>query len=106
PASRIRRRPRGRMTHTQPVLDIRDLRTWFITARGIGRAVDGVDLSISGGETLGVVGESGSGKTMLSLSVLGLVPRPGRIVGGSVRFKGLDLVRASQAELRTVRGNA
>ncbi len=94
------------MTQAQPVLEIRDLRTWFVTARGIGRAVDGVDLSISGGETLGVVGESGSGKTMLSLSVLGLVPRPGRIVAGSVRFKGLDLVRASQAELRKVRGNA
>lgn len=94
------------MEHSSPVLEIDNLRTWFLTARGIGRAVDGVDLSLSGGETLGVVGESGSGKTMLSLSVLGLVPRPGRIVGGAVRFKGLDLVRASAAELRKVRGNA
>ncbi|MEG6551965.1 ABC transporter ATP-binding protein [Desulfocurvibacter africanus] len=94
------------MDHSAPVLEIDSLRTWFLTARGIGKAVDGVDLSLSGGETLGVVGESGSGKTMLSLSVLGLVPRPGRIVGGAVRFKGLDLVRASAAELLKVRGNA
>jgi len=94
------------MTSATPVLEINDLHTWFLTARGVGRAVDGVDLTISGGETLGVVGESGSGKTMLSLSVLGLVPRPGRIVDGTVRFKGLNLVRASAAQLRAVRGNA
>ena len=89
-----------------PLLDIRSLRTYFFTAQGIGRAVDGVDLSLAAGRTLGVVGESGCGKTVLALSVLGLVSKPGRIVDGQVLFHGRDLVTASDDELRQVRGNA
>jgi oligopeptide/dipeptide ABC transporter ATP-binding protein len=87
------------------VLEIRDLRTQFHTERGIVRAVDGVDLTVAEGETLGVVGESGCGKTVLALSIMRLVPSPpGRIVGGSVRLGGRGLLDLSTEEMRRVRG--
>jgi oligopeptide/dipeptide ABC transporter ATP-binding protein len=92
--------------NTQPLLEIRDLHTHFFTSRGEARAVDGVDLVLHPGETLGVVGESGCGKTMLSLSVLRLVPDPpGRIVGGQVLFRGKDLLALDEKGMRKVRGN-
>ena len=81
------------------------LRTHFETERGIVRAVDGVDLSVETGLTLGVVGESGCGKTVLALSLLRLVPSPpGRIVGGSVLLAGRELLTLSEEEMRRVRG--
>jgi peptide/nickel transport system ATP-binding protein/oligopeptide transport system ATP-binding protein len=87
------------------ILDIKDLRTHFETARGTVRAVDGVDLTIRQGDTLGVVGESGSGKTVLALSIMRLVPSPpGRIVSGSILFDGNDLLRLEEKEMRRVRG--
>jgi oligopeptide/dipeptide ABC transporter ATP-binding protein len=88
------------------LLRIRDLRTWISTLDGVARAVDGVDLDVGEGEAVGVVGESGSGKSMLALSVPGLLPRPGgRIVpGSSIRFRGRELVGASEAEVRRIRG--
>ncbi len=89
-----------------PLLDIRDLRTVFRTAAGEIAAVDGVSLSVAPGRTLGIVGESGCGKSVLSLSVMRLIPRPGRIAGGSILFEGRDLLQLSAAEMREVRGGA
>ncbi|MCK6482462.1 MAG: ATP-binding cassette domain-containing protein, partial [Planctomycetes bacterium] len=72
-----------------PVLEIRDLKTWFRTDRGVARAVDGVSFEVLPGETLGVVGESGCGKSVTALSVLGLVPKPPGIhAGGQILFEG------------------
>jgi len=87
------------------ILEIRDLRTYFKTDRGTVKALDGVNLDLNEGETLGIVGESGCGKTMLALSILKLVPTPpGRIVSGSVTFAGTDLIRLSEDEMRRIRG--
>ncbi len=87
------------------LLEIRGLATHFFTSAGVARAVDGVDLTLDRGQTVAVVGESGCGKTMLALSVLRLVPDPpGRIVAGSVRFDGTDLLALSEDEMRQVRG--
>jgi oligopeptide/dipeptide ABC transporter ATP-binding protein len=94
---------------TEPLLRIRDLRTYFVTDRGSGtaRAVDGVSLDLYPGETLGVVGESGCGKTVLSLSILRLVPEPpGHIRPGSlIEFEGRNLLTLAPRDLRAVRGN-
>ena len=90
---------------TEPLLELRDLRTHFFTEDGVVRAVDGVSLALHAGETLAVVGESGSGKSVTSLSILRLVASPpGRIVGGSIRFRGRELLGLGEAELRAVRG--
>ncbi|HXC27139.1 MAG TPA: ABC transporter ATP-binding protein [Stellaceae bacterium] len=90
----------------KPLLEIDDLRTWFFTRDGVVRAVDGVSLSVLPGETLAIVGESGCGKSVTALSVLRLIASPpGRIVSGSIRFAGRDLLAASEAEMRKVRGN-
>jgi len=90
---------------TEPLLEVRDLKTHFFTDDGVVRAVDGVTFEVGAGETLAVVGESGSGKSVTSLSILRLVPEPpGRIVGGSIRFRGRDLLTLSPAEMRKVRG--
>jgi len=89
----------------EPLLDIRGLRTHFATDDGIVRAVDGVDLTVGRGETVGVVGESGCGKTVTALSVLKLLQMPpGRIVGGEIRWQGRDLVPLGNEALRRVRG--
>ena len=88
------------------LLTIRGLRTHIPTRRGTLRAVDGVDLSIDAGETVGLVGESGCGKTMAAYSILGLVPRPAEVVGGEILFEGEDLRRKSPEQLRTLRGSA
>src|SRR6267378_236893 len=88
------------------LLDVTDLRTHFFTFGGarVVKAVDGVSFTLREGETLGLVGESGSGKTTTCLSIVGLLPRAGRIVGGRVLFEGEDLTRMSQRELRRIRG--
>jgi len=87
-----------------PILSLRDLKTHFFTRRGVARAVDGVSLDLRPGETLGVVGESGSGKTVTSLSILRLVPPPGRIVSGEILFEGRNLAVLPESELRAIRG--
>jgi peptide/nickel transport system ATP-binding protein len=88
------------------LLDVRDLRTYFYTRRGVVKAVDGATLSVRRGETLGIVGESGSGKSMTCLSILKLVPEPGgRIVGGEILFEGEDLLAKSPEEMRRLRGS-
>jgi peptide/nickel transport system ATP-binding protein len=89
-----------------PLLAIDDLRTHFFTRDGVVRAVDGVSFGVGAGETLAVVGESGCGKSVTALSILRLVPSPpGRIVGGAIRFDGVDLLSLSEAEMRRIRGN-
>ncbi len=87
-----------------PLLEVIDLHTSFRTGRGLVRAVDGVSLTLGRGRTLGVVGESGSGKTVLSRSIMGLVPGSNVERSGVVRFSGHDLTAMSLAELREVWG--
>jgi peptide/nickel transport system ATP-binding protein len=88
------------------LLDVKDLRTYFHTEDGVARAVDGVSFHVDRGEILGVVGESGCGKSVTSLSVMGLVPEPGRIeAGSSITFDGRELTSLSQKQLRDIRGN-
>src|SRR5258708_6663415 len=90
----------------EAVLQVEDLQTQFFTAIGTVRAVDGVSYELRSGETLGVVGESGCGKSVSALSILRLVANPpGRIVGGTVRFEGKNLLDLSDAEMEKVRGN-
>lgn len=84
----------------KPLLKVENLKTYLHLRRGVVRAVDGVDLEVAEGETLGIVGESGSGKTMTSLSMLRLLPKPsGRIVEGSITLDGTDLVKLSEEEM-------
>ncbi len=90
------------MTH--PLLDVRNLKTYFYLRRGVVKAVDGVSFRLNRGEALGIVGESGSGKTMTALSILRLVPYPGKIVGGEIIFKGRDLLKLTEKEMRHIRG--
>ena len=87
------------------LLRIDGLRTVFRTAMGQISAVDGVSLAVSRGKTLGIVGESGCGKSMLSLSVMRLVPQPGWIDSGQVMFDGQDLLKLSTDAMRAIRGN-
>ena len=87
----------------EPLLVVEDLRTCFDSEAGTARVLTGVNLRVGRGEVLGLVGESGSGKTMTALSILGLVPEPGRIVAGEVRFAGQDLRRLDREALRQVR---
>ena len=89
----------------QTLLQVEDLHTQFFTSRGVVRAVDGVSLHIDAGETLGVVGESGCGKTMTALSILRLVPDPGKIVSGRILFRGKDVAKMDEEEVMDFRGN-
>jgi oligopeptide/dipeptide ABC transporter ATP-binding protein len=86
------------------LLDVRGLSTQFATREGVLRAVDGFHLKLERGQTVGLVGESGCGKSMLAYSLLRLVPSPGRVVSGEVFWKGRDLMRLSEEEIRKVRG--
>jgi len=87
------------------LLDVKNLKTYFFTDEGVVRAVDGVDLYIDQGETLGVVGESGCGKSVTALSIMRLIPQPpGKIVEGQILYNGLDLVTIPANKLRKIRG--
>ncbi|HRT70510.1 MAG TPA: ABC transporter ATP-binding protein [Syntrophales bacterium] len=87
------------------VLQVKNLRTCFDTESGTVRAVDGVDLSLEEGETLGIAGESGCGKTVLALSIMRLIPSPpGRVASGQVMLDGVDITRLSDEEMRKIRG--
>ncbi|MEO6462723.1 MAG: ABC transporter ATP-binding protein [Candidatus Eisenbacteria bacterium] len=89
-----------------PVLEVRDLRTHFVTDDGVVKAVDGVSFDVRAGETLGIVGESGCGKSVTSLSILRLIASPpGKIAGGQILFKGVNLLGLSDPEMRKIRGN-
>ncbi len=89
----------------QTLLQVQDLHTQFFTSRGVVRAVDGVSFHVDAGETLGVVGESGCGKTITALSILRLVPDPGRITSGHILFRGKDVTKMTDEEIRDFRGN-
>ncbi len=88
-----------------PTLEVRDLSTHFDTRAGTVRAVDGVSFTVTSGQVLGLVGESGSGKSVTGFSIIGLLDAPGRIAGGAILFKGRDLTRLPERELRDLRGN-
>jgi len=95
-----------RSTPAAPLLEVRNLKTYYRADEGELRAVDGVSFSVAAGRTLGIVGESGCGKSVTSLTIMGLVPcPPGRIAGGEVLFEGRDLLKLPQAEMRELRGN-
>lgn len=89
---------------TAPLLEVRDLSVEFRSGDRTAQVVDSVSLSVRPGETLGIVGESGSGKSLTALSILGLVPKPGRITGGRVLFEGNDLLTARRSDLERIRG--
>lgn len=91
-------------TEAEPLVETVEVKTHFKTARGIARAVDGVSIQIRRGQSLGVVGESGSGKTVLSRSIMGLLPRNGVIRAGSVRYQGQEIGDRSPKEMRSVWG--
>src|SRR5579863_5651322 len=96
----------ARRGNAEVVLDVSGLQTYLFTRLGVVKAVDDVSFMVHAGETLAVVGESGCGKTMTALSLMRLVPSPpGRIVGGSIKLGGRDLVTIGEAEMRDIRGN-
>ncbi|HAD36345.1 MAG TPA: peptide ABC transporter ATP-binding protein, partial [Gammaproteobacteria bacterium] len=89
-----------------PILQIKDLRTFFDTRDGTVRAVNGVSLELYAGETLCIVGESGCGKSVTAMTILGLLPKPpARIESGEIFFQGTDLLKLNEEEMRAIRGN-
>lgn len=91
--------------NSKPLLEVKNLKTYFYTEDGVVHAVDGVDFYVNPGEVLGIVGESGCGKSVTSLSIMRLIGIPGKIVEGEILFDGKDLVKASEKEMMQVRGN-
>jgi oligopeptide transport system ATP-binding protein len=90
----------------KPLLEVHDLTTQFFTPEGVVQAVDGVSFELNAGETLGIVGESGCGKSVTALSIMRLIPRPGRIVSGRVLYEGNDLTKVSESEMQSIRGES
>ena len=96
----------GNGSRSDVVLEVDDLRTYFVTRWGLVKAVDGVSFQLRRNETLGIVGESGSGKSVTALSIMRLVPSPpGHIVGGSVHLSGEDILQLDEKEMEKVRGD-
>mgnify|MGYP001056874755 CR=1 FL=1 len=89
----------------ETLLQVKDLHTFFNTEKGVIKAVNGVEFSMSKGETIGLVGESGCGKSVTALSIIRLIQPPGRIVKGQIIFDNRDLLEMSEAEMRQIRGN-
>jgi oligopeptide/dipeptide ABC transporter ATP-binding protein len=87
------------------LLEVTGLKTYFYTEDGVVKAVDGVDFAVKRGEVLGLVGESGCGKSVTSFSIMRLVGIPGKIIEGSVKFDGQDLLKLSEREMQHIRGN-
>ena len=91
---------------TEPLLEIKNLQAYYFGPKGrIVRAVDGVDLTVRENEVVGLVGESGCGKSATGLCIMRLTPPPGRIVGGTIRFGGMDIANAPEEEVRKIRGS-
>ena len=88
-----------------PLLEVKNLHTYFFTNKGTVKAVQGVDFTIEAGKTLGIVGESGSGKSITAFSILNLLEYPGKIVQGEINFGGVNLVNLGKKEIRKIRGN-
>jgi len=93
------------VTQAEKILDVHGLKTYFYTEDGVVKAVDGVDFDVRRGEIVALVGESGCGKSVTSFSIMQLVGIPGKIVGGQVFFKGQDLLRLSESQMRALRGD-
>lgn len=93
------------MGEEQNVLEIKELKSYFYTEKGVAKAVDGVNITIPKGKIIGLVGESGCGKSMTARSIMGLLKYPGKIAGGSILFEGKDLAKLSERELRKICGN-
>jgi len=93
------------MEKNDSILEVRDLKTYFFTDDGVVEAVDGMSFTIKRGEVLGLVGESGCGKSVASLSIMRLIDKPGKIVGGEVIFKGENLLKKTEEEMRKIRGS-
>ena len=87
------------------MLEVRDLHTSFFTPAGEVKAVNGVSFNLDEGRVLGIVGESGSGKSVTAYSILQILTHPGRIVSGSIKFRGQELVGAGEHVMRKIRGN-
>lgn len=88
----------------KPILEIRGLRTQFFLQEGTVTALDGIDLTVYERESVGIVGETGCGKSMTAFSILRLVPHPGRITGGSIQFKGIDVTKLDLDQMRGIGG--
>jgi oligopeptide/dipeptide ABC transporter ATP-binding protein len=88
------------------LLEVKNLRTYFFTSSGVLKAVDDVSFDIREGELVSLVGESGCGKSITALSIIRLVPPPGKIVGGEILFKGEDLTKITETRMRQIRGNS
>ena len=86
------------------LLDVKNLKTYFYSDAGVNKAVDDVSFSIPQGKTVCIVGESGSGKSITSLSIMGLIDAPGKIESGEIIFNGVDFLKLSEREMRSVRG--
>ena len=93
------------MTKDDVILRVEDLRTHFKLKNGVLKAVDGLSFSLRRGRTLCIVGESGSGKTVSSLSIMGLIDPPGRIVDGKIIYKGENLLALSERRMEAIRGD-
>jgi len=93
------------MNTNNTLIKVEDLKTYFYTEDGTVPAVDGVSFSIEAGKTMGLVGESGCGKSVTSLSIMRLIPPPGKITGGKIIFDGTDLLELPESEMRRIRGN-
>ena len=91
---------------SEPVLQVKGLKTYYYTEEGVVPAVDGLDFEVEPGETFAIVGESGCGKSVTSLSILRLIPSPpGKIIDGEIIYHGQDLVKKSEREMRSIRGH-
>lgn len=92
------------MTDRRPILEIRGLRTQFFLREGTVTALDGIDLTVYENESVGIVGETGCGKSMTAFSILRLIPHPGRITAGTIKYKGNELTTIDEDRMRSVRG--
>lgn len=93
------------MVNNDSIFEIRGLKTQFFTSKGIVPAVDGVDITVRKGEAVGLVGESGCGKSMTAMSVMQLLKKPGRVVDGTIKLNGEDLLKMNKREINDIRGN-
>ncbi len=93
-------------SHVHPLLQVSHLHTSFFTDKGEIKAVDDVSFVLHGGQTLALVGESGCGKSVTALSIMRLLSSPGRVVGGTINFKGQDLLSLPETAMRKISPNA
>jgi oligopeptide/dipeptide ABC transporter ATP-binding protein len=93
------------VTDPKPLLEVRNLKTYFFTEDGVVKAVDGVDFVVNSGEVLGLVGESGCGKSVTSLSIMRLIGAPGKVVDGAILFDGREILKLSESDMVHMRGN-